>query len=97
MSDGIIGVIPTVVGAGVALKAIDVAFPKGKSKRRKNMKMSYGKPKVKSAIDAFGRKSRTFKKTKRFEKKAWSITGVTEIAARGKKHKAMSVMRAAGV
>jgi len=33
MADGILGVVPTVVGAGVTLRLLDVAFPKGKSRK----------------------------------------------------------------
>jgi hypothetical protein len=37
MTDGIFNAIPTVVGGGLALKFIDVAYPEGQKKRKKKI------------------------------------------------------------
>jgi hypothetical protein len=104
MTDGILNLVPTVVAGGVALKFIDVAYPKGKSKKkwRKNMSVEYGKPKFTmpkpvSVSTAMGSKKRTFKKTGTFKMAKRDITGVTAIASKGKKQKSMSALSAAGV
>ena len=61
MSDGIMDVIPTVIGGGIALKFIDVAYPDGKRRKkaikkhtRKHKLPKHSKRKSMSVLDKAG-------------------------------------------
>jgi hypothetical protein len=86
MADGILGVVPTIIGAGVTFRLLDVAFPKGKSKSGgSKMKGKLTRGTLKMPKANFG--NRTFTKPK-FNVHA---------TLKGKKVKVKSILASAGV